>query len=147
LNKHVVARCALMTLIAFGAACGGDDEGTANPSDAVIEVAMVDIAFEPDRLSVSAGTPVTFRFTNEGRIVHEATIGTPEEQEDHASEMETDDADAHGEHGDPDQATISLDPGDSGELVYTFDEAGEYLIGCHVPGHYEAGMVVVVTVS
>ena len=34
-------------------------------------------------------------------------------------------------------------PGTAGEtktLVYTFNEVGELEYGCHVPGHYEAGM-------
>ena len=149
MNKKLCAFGALITLVALAAACG-DDDGAATPSDTVVKVAMVDIAFEPERLSVEARTPVTFRFTNEGRIVHEATIGTLEDQEAHASEMEADDNDGHGGdggHGDSEPTTISLEPGDSDELVYTFDEAGEYLIGCHVPGHYEAGMVLAVTVT
>ncbi|MEA2026476.1 MAG: plastocyanin/azurin family copper-binding protein [Chloroflexota bacterium] len=41
---------------------------------------------------------------------------------------------------------MSLEPGVSVEVVATFDEAGEMLIGCHVPGHWEAGMRGTITV-
>lgn len=37
--------------------------------------------------------------------------------------------------------------GVAGELIYTFDDAGEMLIGCHQLAHYEAGMLVTVDVS
>jgi uncharacterized cupredoxin-like copper-binding protein len=37
--------------------------------------------------------------------------------------------------------------GESGELTHTFDEAGTIEIGCHQPGHYDAGMRVNITVA
>jgi uncharacterized cupredoxin-like copper-binding protein len=38
-------------------------------------------------------------------------------------------------------------PGDTGELTYTFDEAGPLEVGCHEPGHYDAGMKIAVNVA
>jgi len=32
-------------------------------------------------------------------------------------------------------------------LVYTFDHEGTLIIGCHVPGHYAAGMRGTITVQ
>lgn len=32
-------------------------------------------------------------------------------------------------------------PGETQEVTVTFDRAGTILYGCHVPGHYAAGMV------
>jgi uncharacterized cupredoxin-like copper-binding protein len=52
----------------------------------------------------------------------------------------------HSAHGGSDDA-LTVEPGKTGELQHTFDAAGETLIGCHEPGHYEAGMRVAVTVS
>jgi uncharacterized cupredoxin-like copper-binding protein len=43
--------------------------------------------------------------------------------------------------------SLLLEPGKSGELTHTFEEAGEILIGCHQPGHYEAGMKTTITVT
>ena len=34
-----------------------------------------------------------------------------------------------------------LQVGETKELTWTFTVAGEVLIGCHQPGHYQAGMV------
>ena len=54
---------------------------------------------------------------------------------------------AHGGgHGDTDGITV--EPGERGETTHTFgDEAGEVLIGCHQPGHYEGGMVATIDVG
>ena len=46
-----------------------------------------------------------------------------------------------------DSEVLTVEPGDTGELSYTFDEAGPVQIGCHEPGHFEAGMVLDVEVS
>jgi uncharacterized cupredoxin-like copper-binding protein len=40
-----------------------------------------------------------------------------------------------------------VEPGEEGEITYTFGSAGELMIGCHEPGHYEAGMNVAVNVA
>ena len=78
-----------LTVLAAGAlavaglaACGGDDDTTA-ASDAdsrTIEIAMKDIAFEPDAVEVEVGEIVRFVFENEGRIAHDALVGTEDEQ-------------------------------------------------------------------
>jgi uncharacterized cupredoxin-like copper-binding protein len=127
------------------AACGGDS-GTgaaSSESDArTIEVEMVDIAYEPAAIVVEVGETVRLVFTNNGQEVHEAFVGDADEQDDHAGEM----ADMGGmDHGDDDVVTI--EPGESGELTYTFEEAGTTQIGCHQPGHYEAGMLIEVNVA
>ena len=46
-----------------------------------------------------------------------------------------------------DGAKVTVDPGETGELETAFDEAGTYEIGCHEPGHYDAGMKLTVEVS
>ncbi len=136
---------ALGLLVATLAACGSDDSGSdAASSDGgarTIEVEMVDIAFEPDAIDVDAGETVRFVFTNNGEAVHEAYVGDADEQDDHAGEM----ADMGMDHSDDDVVTV--DPGESGELTYAFDEAGTTQIGCHQPGHYEAGMLIEVNVT
>lgn len=35
---------------------------------------------------------------------------------------------------------VSVEPGQTGELTFSFAKAGELIIGCHETGHYEAGM-------
>ena len=47
---------------------------------------------------------------------------------------------ASGEAGDEAEGAITVEPGSTGELTHTFSAADEVLIGCHEPGHYDAGM-------
>ena len=148
--KRIMTLAAVVVLVA--AACGGDDdsdEASADDGTRTVEIEMVDIAFEPDTLEVEAGETVRFVFTNAGEIAHDAFIGDAAAQAGHEEEMSDDHADDHGDdgHGDEAEEALVLEPGDTGELTYTFEEAGTLEIGCHQPGHYEAGMTVDVEVA
>jgi uncharacterized cupredoxin-like copper-binding protein len=154
--KHHRALGALVALLAFGAvACGDGDTGDVSGSNAeVVTVDMIDNAFRPSKIEVKAGEEVTFRFRNDGKVVHEAIVGTAEEQAEHEAEMndkaveEEEDGDMTTmDHGGSDDDALSVEPGGTGELTHTFDEAEELLIGCHEPDHYEAGMKITVTVT
>ena len=105
----------------------------------VVEVAMVEFGYQLDRDTVPAGEPVTFRFTNEGQIEHEAMFGSMHQQEEFASSEGHGDHGSEGHHGEI--AAITLDAEDAGEMVMVFEEPGEVLMGCHLPGHWDAGMV------
>ena len=118
-------------------ACGGDDEPAGDARR--IEIDMTDNAYDPETVEVTSGERVTFVFTNDGEAVHEAYIGTAEDQEAHAEEMAGGDGGGHDMDGSGGEA-LEVEPGDTGELTYTFEDSGEYLIGCHQPGHYEDGM-------
>jgi uncharacterized cupredoxin-like copper-binding protein len=101
-----------------------------------------DLRYNPDALRVSANETVRFVIDNAGAGVHEFLVGTADEQAAFAADM----ADGHG-GGHADDAGVSVDPGETAEFSYTFDAPGELLIGCHEPGHYEAGMVATVSVE
>ena len=49
------------------------------------------------------------------------------------------------EHADPNMAHVK--PGQSGEIVWQFTKAGEFVFACLQPGHFEAGMVGTVSVK
>jgi uncharacterized cupredoxin-like copper-binding protein len=150
----------VIVAVALGAmACGGDDGndsanslstgGGADDGQRTVEVDVADTAFEPDTLEVSEGQTVRFEFTNTGAITHDAFIGDAAAQENHEREMreaedQADDMDMGADDG---EGGIAVEPGDSGELIYTFDRAGTIEIGCHQPGHYDAGMKVTVDVG
>lgn len=106
---------------------------------------MVDIKFEPDEIEVAARETIRFVLENSGAAAHDAFIGVEDPQADHEDEMTSDDEGMEHVGGDHDAMTV--DPGDGGELTYTFGEPGTLLIGCHQPGHYDAGMMVEVTVT
>lgn len=136
------------------AACGGGDDestvGKGNGDARTVAVDMVDIAFEPDTLDIARGETVRFVFTNTGEVAHDAFIGDEDAQADHEAEMrEADDDEGHGGgHGDDAaENAVTVEPGDTGELTYTFDEAGTVEVGCHQPGHYESGMKIDVEVT
>lgn len=138
----------------LGAACGGDDGGstggdlsTGGDEERTVRVDMVDIAFEPGTIEVAQGDTVRFEFTNTGEIPHDAFIGDAAAQRDHEGEMR-EAGEAHEAMGTEDEGDgITLAPGESGELTYTFHDAGTIEIGCHQPGHYEAGMKVDITLT
>ena len=102
---------------------------------------MVDIDFKPESLRVNKGEEVKFVFTNSGRVAHEAFIGDAKAQEEHEKEMREGGMAGHGGGH-----AVVVEPGDTGELTYTFDQAGTIEIGCHEPGHYPVGMKINVEV-
>jgi uncharacterized cupredoxin-like copper-binding protein len=91
---------------------------------------------------VPAGEPVTFVVTNDGALDHEFYLGDEEAQAAHAAEMATMGGMTHDE-----PEGIGVKPGETKELTYTFPAAGETLAGCHVQGHYLAGMKATITVQ
>lgn len=120
---------------------------TAGAADRTIEVEMRDIAFSVSELEVTAGETIRFVFTNTGEARHEAVVGDEHVQAAHADQMAdgmTHEGMSEGHHGEA--PAVSLAPGETGDLVVTFEEPGDMLIGCHEPGHYDAGMVIAITV-
>ncbi|HEX2196886.1 MAG TPA: cupredoxin family protein [Actinomycetota bacterium] len=115
--------------------------GSASAATRTIEVTTRDpYRFEPAAVEVEANETVTFVVTNEGDQDHEFVLGDVAYQEDHREQM------ASGEmHHEGNAVTVA--PGDTEELTWTFPSAGEVLYGCHVAGHYDGGMVGVITVS
>lgn len=121
------------------------------PADAseagrTIEVAVDnELAFDPAEYDVAAGEVVTFQITNTGDIEHEFVLGDGQAQQQMADEMG--EGDGHAHSGQMSNA-VTIHPGEEAELTWRFpDEATTVLVGCHVPGHYEAGMRGTVTVA
>lgn len=158
----------LAALVLFASACGSDaapddhmadehehmhengfafgEPGDPATADRIIVVTTTDtLRFEPADLTVARGETVTFRVTNAGIALHDFTLGDAATQEEHAAMMATMGADAAHMAGEPNTVLIAV--GETRELTWTFTEPGEVLIGCHQPGHYEAGMKATVTVT
>lgn len=131
------------------AACGDDDSSdtASDEPTRTVEIDMVDIAFEPEAIEVTAGETVRFVFTNDGEVAHDAYIGDTDAQADHEAEMRDAEGDEHGGHGDDEGDAITVEPGETGELTHTFTHAGTLEIGCHQPGHYDAGMKIDIEVA
>jgi len=147
---------ALFALPAFAAGEGGHSHsadammGTpGDPADAArtVEVVMTDNAFSVPSLEVKEGETIRFVLRNDGEFLHEFNIATAHMHEEHQEEMmhmmehsaEMTAASMEADHHDAN--SILLDPGQTGELTWTFGKAMELEFACNVPGHYQSGMV------
>ena len=98
----------------------------------VTVVAFDELRFDPVSIDVSAGEVVTFVVRNDGATDHEFVLGDSDYQEMHA----------RGDHYmDGMDNAVTVGPGESAEITWHFEVAGDVLYGCHEPGHYEGGMV------
>lgn len=108
-----------------------------------IDVSMGDdMRFKPVQVDVQEGETIRFRIRNKGALLHEFVIGTPAENARHAELMMK----FPGmEHDEPYMAHV--DPGKTGEIVWTFNRAGDFEFACLIAGHFQAGMVGTITVA
>lgn len=107
-------------------------------ADRTINVSMFDtFSFQPTEVSVKMGETVAFEVTNEGEIPHEFVLGDRAFQEQHEAEM----ADMGGDLPPDEPFAVSLQPGETKTVAWTFSRMGSFEYACHVAGHYDAGMV------
>lgn len=125
------------------AGCAAQDPESAD-ADRTIVITMRDNHFEPDEIEIDEGETIALRFTNRGSQRHDAFIGDEAAQEAHEREASSG---GHAGHGAEEASAVTVEPGSSETLVYTFTGEDDLLIGCHEPGHYESGMVARVLVS
>ena len=144
MTARSAALAALSVILAIAACAGPSATPTASPGAQRIEVELTDaLTMEPAQMTVPRGVPVTFVVTNSGAIDHEFYLGDEQMQAEHAQEM----ADMGGMMAHDEENGIAVDPGETKELTYTFATAGEWLAGCHVNGHYDAGMLATITIT
>jgi uncharacterized cupredoxin-like copper-binding protein len=108
----------------------------ASQAQRTITVEMLDtMRFVPDSIVVKRGEKVRIVVRNAGKVLHELVIGTRAELEKHAELMRR----FPGmEHDEPYMAHV--DPGNTGQIAWQFTQTGEFMFGCLIPGHFEAGM-------
>jgi len=119
-----------------------------------VEVTLGDMYFEPRSLEVKAGETVRFVVINKGQVAHEFNLGDAAMHAAHQKEMlamaQMDHSKmGHGgmdhgnmggmQHDDPNM--VMVQPGQRGELTWTFSRSAPIEFACNVPGHYQAGMV------
>ena len=117
--------------------------GNAGQAKRSIDVGMSDnMRFTPDRIAVKLGETLRFVVRNNGKQMHEFVIGTQAENAKHAELMLKF---PNMEHDEPYMAHVP--PGKTGQIVWTFNRAGQFEFACLIAGHYPAGMVGTVYVS
>ncbi len=107
---------------AGGEAAPAGDAAAAGGGGGEVTVASVDIAFEPEALTIPANTDVVVLLPNNGAAQHNFSI---------------------------DALGISVDqaPGQTDQKTTINAPAGTYEYYCNVPGHKQAGMVGTLTVQ
>jgi uncharacterized cupredoxin-like copper-binding protein len=118
----------------------GSMTGTAGKAEDVsrtIKVTADDsMRFTHEPINVKDGETIKFVVTNSGAIAHEFSIATKAEHIGHGKMM----INNPGMHHPPGGNVISIKPGETEELIWTFEHAREIEAACNIPGHYEAGM-------
>ena len=120
--------------------------GIAGESKAVnrtITVSMSDaMRFTPGKMDIKLGETIRFVIKNTGKVLHEMVLGTQKELDEHAALM----VKFPGmEHDEPYMAHVG--PGKTGQIIWTFNKAGNFDFACLIAGHYQAGMVGKITVA
>ena len=117
------------------------DVGTAGDVHKVnkaITVKLLDsMKLDFDYLSgVNHGDTVQFKVTNVGKIRHEFSIGSEEEQKKHRTMMRQMPNMVH-----EDDNSVTVEPGETKSIVWHFNGDENIVFACNIPGHTEAGMI------
>jgi uncharacterized cupredoxin-like copper-binding protein len=88
--------------------------------------------FSTDELRVERGQRVRFVVRNTDPIDHELIVGSIDVQDGHEKGTEAHHAARDGE--------VSVPLLKEASTSYTFDRAGTFFFGCHLPGHWDYGM-------
>ena len=119
----------------------GGSVGMAVDSNKAMQIVNVDMmdtmrfVFH-DKFDISPGKVIQFNVVNKGKIRHEFAVGNLSETESHAKMM-MENPDMN--HGDG-EAAITVEPGQTKVLTWSFAGDEEVVFACTLPGHYQAGM-------
>ena len=109
-----------------------------------IEVEASDnMRFSHTPFNIKDGETIKFIVTNRGAIPHEFSIGTKDEHVAHGEMMM---ANPNMHHG-PGGSSITIKPGETETLIWSFEKAKEVEAACNIPGHYAAGMHSSITIK
>ncbi len=146
---RVLTPLAAACLALAGCGGGGDDIGEAADkakAARVVEVRLSDQPkFEPSLIPVKPSETVTLRITNTGKRIHEFHLGNQDDQKERQEDMQ---GMGSNPMNMPDTArSVTVDPGATEEITWTFPKKGAVQYGCHQPGDYDKGMKGEVKVS
>ncbi|MEB0011063.1 cupredoxin family protein [Glaciimonas sp. Gout2] len=110
--------------------------GTITKVNRTIHIAMADdMRFTPANVTVKQGETVKFVVANNGKLQHEMVIGSTAELSKHAEMMRQMPEMKHHESN-----QITVEPGKTADLIWTFGKTTKVDFACLEPGHFEAGM-------
>jgi uncharacterized cupredoxin-like copper-binding protein len=135
--RAAAAAVALTLLVGAAAASRG---AAARAKAGTIDITIHYSVFEPAELAVEPGETVRFVIRNTDPIDHEFILGDERVQLAHEDGTEA--------HHDPRPGEVSVPAGETVVTTYTFPTtSGELIFGCHLPGHYDFGMLGAVTIG
>jgi uncharacterized cupredoxin-like copper-binding protein len=108
------------------------------PGPVTVKIAIHNSRFSVKRLRVHPHTTVEFVIVNRDPIGHEFIIGDAEVHARHA--------DGHEASHPPVPGEVSIPPLETGVTTYELHTPGDVEFACHLPGHFQYGMVGWVTV-
>jgi uncharacterized cupredoxin-like copper-binding protein len=151
-GEHHEAEERIVALLegAAGAAHDDDHDGNTHDGDELeartITVHMSEFAFEANEIRVQVGERVRLVLVNEGVALHDITAEEFHgEAEAVGSAVHTDSTLGAG-HGDGEGHAnggvfhAAANAGETAELIFVAEEAGEFGLFCSVPGHQQLGM-------
>ena len=124
----------LLLLLAAGLVVGACNPA-AGPSGTAqeVQITATEFRFQSSLDTFKAGTPYRFVVKNAGSVAHEWAV-TPRGAGGHSNML-------------VEVPEKDLGAGKTVTKDFTFPRAGQFEVACHLPGHYESGMVLAITVS
>jgi len=133
-RHRIIVGLAAASLFAL-AACSssGSAGGSSGGGGSTVGVTANNFKFQTNTTNYASGQPIKFDVRNTDTVAHEFLI-MPKGEKDPAKKLAG-------------VLENDLPAGKSASVSYTFPAKGDYEIACHIPGHYEAGMFLPITVS
>ncbi len=132
LRRTALGIIAILVVALLVGACGSAG-GQSSSSPTEVQITLSEFKIDAPQTTFTTGTSYRFVIKNEGTISHDWAI------------MPRGETDASGALVQVDEE--QLPPGATVSREFTFAQAGDFEFACHVPGHYEAGMLLPITVQ
>ena len=120
---------------AHGATGTDGQPGKVSDVKRVVQVEAGDTTFNIRTIQVRAGETLKFVITNKSKIAHEFAIASPKENAEHRDMMKQMPDMVHNEPN-----VVTLQPGETKEIIWKFGKDTDVEFACNIPGHYEGGM-------
>ncbi|MBV8061913.1 MAG: cupredoxin domain-containing protein [Alphaproteobacteria bacterium] len=116
----------------------GEPAKAAEATRTVTILALPDMRFDPDSLTIKHGEVITFVVTNKDKVLHELDIGDKPALRQHQKMMLQMSGAQHGDSA----TSVMVRPGETKSLTWRFNKTPDSPIelACLVAGHYQAGM-------
>ena len=159
----------LLTLVSFNSFADKNmmigSLGKVEEINRTFKVIMYDNYYEPSIFKIKSGETVKFEVVNAGKLVHEFNIANAMMHKKHQPEMEkmveneilladSIDKDKMKKMAKIDKSmghshsnSVLLEPKETGDIVWKFENAMNIEIACNVPGHYQVGMIAKVDIK